>query len=73
VTDPKQQDLLSARLDFIEFSKKYYINCDEKFYIKKKIIYKCLGMPIMKVYEWETIKKYYLFALIPIFEKRISL
>ncbi|MDR1983104.1 MAG: glycosyltransferase [Holosporaceae bacterium] len=73
MTDQKQQDLLTARLNFIEFSRKYHINCDEKFYIKKKTVYKCFKVPIMKIYEWETIKKYYLFACIPIFEKRISL
>ncbi|MDR2646291.1 MAG: glycosyltransferase [Holosporaceae bacterium] len=73
MTDLKQQDLLQARLDFIEFSRKHHIICDEKWYIKKKVIYKCFGIPLMKVYEWETIKKYYLFAAIPVFEKRISL
>ncbi|MDR0968825.1 MAG: glycosyltransferase [Holosporaceae bacterium] len=73
MTDRKQQDLLSARRDFIQFSREHHIVCDEKFYIKRKIVYKFLSLPIMKVYEWETIKKYYLFALIPVFEKRISL
>ncbi|MDR0632318.1 MAG: glycosyltransferase [Holosporaceae bacterium] len=73
MTDKKQRDLLAARRDFIDFSSKYHINCDEKWYIKRKIVYKCFGIPIMKIHEWETIKKYYLFALIPIFEKRASL
>jgi glycosyltransferase involved in cell wall biosynthesis len=73
MTDKKQQDLLTARLDFIEFSRQHSINCDEKWYIKSKTVYKFLGIPIMKIYEWETIKKYYLFSLIPVFEKRISL
>ncbi|MDR2157825.1 MAG: glycosyltransferase [Holosporaceae bacterium] len=73
MTDKKQRDLLAARLDFIEFSHKYHINCDEKWYVQSKTVYKFLGIPVMKVYEWKTIKKYYLFSLIPIFEKRISL
>ena len=73
MTEIRQQDLLAARRDLIEFFKKHHIICDEKYYIKRKIIYKCLGIPLMKVYEWETIKKYYLFAIFQIFEKRISL
>jgi glycosyltransferase involved in cell wall biosynthesis len=73
MTNLKQQDLLSARRDFITFSQEHHIICDEKWYIQKKIVYKFLGIPIMKVYEWETVKKYYLFSIIPVFEKRISL
>ncbi len=73
MTDKKQQDLMAARADFIEFSKKHNIHCDERFYIRSKTTYRFLGIPLMKVYEWDTIKKYYLFALFPIFEKRISL
>jgi glycosyltransferase involved in cell wall biosynthesis len=73
MTDLRQQDLLAARRDFIDFSRKYHVNCDEKWYVKKKIVYRIFGIPLMKIYEWETIKKYYLFAIIPIFEKRISL
>ncbi|MCR5224699.1 MAG: glycosyltransferase [Alphaproteobacteria bacterium] len=72
-TDKKQLDALAARADFIEFSRKHNITCDEKYYVKSKTVYKFLGIPLMKVYEWETIKKYYLFSLFPIFEKRISL
>jgi glycosyltransferase involved in cell wall biosynthesis len=73
MTDKKQQDALAARQDFINFSKEHNIKCDEKNYVKRKVIYKFLGIPIIKIYEWETIKKYYLFASIPIFEKRIFL
>jgi glycosyltransferase involved in cell wall biosynthesis len=73
MSELKQQDLLAARQDFINFSKEHNIVCDEKFYIKRKTVYKCFGVPLMKIYEWETIKKYYLFASIPVFEKRISL
>lgn len=74
MTDKKQQDLLAARKDFLKFAKKHYIvSCGEKWYIKRKVIYKFLGIPLMKIYEWETIKKYYLFALFKIFEKRVSL
>ncbi|MDR3187477.1 MAG: glycosyltransferase [Holosporaceae bacterium] len=71
--DKKQQDLLAAREDFIKFSRQHHINCDENHYIRRKITYKFLGLPLMKIYHWETVKKYYLFALIPIFERRVSL
>jgi glycosyltransferase EpsH len=71
--DKKQQDLLAAREDFIKFSRQHHINCGENHYIRRKVTYKFLGVPFMKIYQWETIKKYYLFALIPVFEKRISL
>ncbi|MDR2067658.1 MAG: glycosyltransferase [Holosporaceae bacterium] len=71
--DKKQRDLLAAREDFIKFSQQHHINCEENHYIRRKITYKFLGVPFMKIYQWETIEKYYLFALIPIFEKRISL
>jgi glycosyltransferase involved in cell wall biosynthesis len=73
MSDLKQRDLLAARRDFIEFSRKYHIICNEIWYAQRKTVYKCFGLPLMKVYEWETIKKYYLFGLIQIFEKRISL
>ncbi|MDR0677834.1 MAG: glycosyltransferase [Holosporaceae bacterium] len=73
MSDKKQRDQLAARKDFIHFSRKYHINCDERCYIKRKILYKCFGIPLIKIYEWKTIRRYYLFAIIPILEKRISL
>jgi glycosyltransferase involved in cell wall biosynthesis len=73
MTDVRRQDLLKARCDFIDFSRKHHIICDEKWYIKRKVIYKFLGIPLIKIYEWETLKKYYLFAIFPIFEKKIFL
>lgn len=72
-SDKNQIDKLAARADFIKFSRDHHIICDEKFYVKDKIFYKFFGIPILKIYEWETVKKYYLFGVIPFFEKRISL
>jgi glycosyltransferase involved in cell wall biosynthesis len=72
-SDKNQMDKIAARADFIKFSREHHIICDEKFYVKDKIFYKLFGILILKIYEWETIKKYYLFGLIPFFEKRISL
>ena len=73
VSDKRQIDNLVTRADFIKFTREHHIVCDEKFYVKDKVFYKLFGIPILKIYEWETIKKYYLFGLIPFFEKRISL
>jgi glycosyltransferase involved in cell wall biosynthesis len=73
MTDKKQRDLLAARADFVDFAGRHHINCPEKYRIRSKTVYKFLGLPLMKIYAWETVKKYYLFSLIPIFEKRISL
>lgn len=71
--DKNNSDLIAARADFIKFSREHHIICDEKFYIRDKVTYKLFGVPILRIYEWETIKKYYLFGLIPFFEKRVSL
>ena len=60
MSDKNQIDKLAARADFIQFSREHHIICDEKFYVKNKTFYKFLGIPILKIYEWETIKKYYL-------------
>ena len=71
--DKNQIDLLAARADFIKFSRENHIICDEKFYIKSITFYRLFGVKICEVRKWETIKKYYLFGLIPFFEKRIAL
>ena len=71
--DKNQIDLIAARADLIKFSREHHIIFDEKFYIKRKITYKFLGIPILKIHEWETIRKYYLFGLILFFERRTSL
>ena len=71
--DKNQIDLLAARADFIKFSRENHIICDEKFYIKSITFYRLFGVKICEVRKWETIKRYYLFGLIPFFEKRIAL
>ena len=71
--DKNQIDLITARADLIKFSREHHITFDEKYYIKKKITYKLFGITILRIDEWETIKKYHLFGLIPFFEKRFSL
>lgn len=71
--DKTQIDMLRARADFIKFSRENHIICDEKAYVKSKTFYKFFGVPVLKIYKWETIEKYYLFGVIPFFEKRIAL
>lgn len=71
--DKNQIDLIAARTDLIKFSRDHHIIFEEKYYIKNKNTYKLFGIPILRIDEWETIKKYYLFGLIPFFEKRVSL
>ncbi len=71
--DKNQIDLLAARADLIKFLRKNHIVCDEKYYIKSVSFYRFFGIKIFEIHEWETIKKYYLFGLIPFFEKRVAL
>lgn len=71
--DKTQIDMLKARADFIKISRENHIVCDEKVYVKSKTFYKLFGIVVLKIYEWETIKKYYLFGLVPFFEKRVAL
>lgn len=71
--DKNQIDLLDARADLIKFLRKNHIICDEKFYIKSITFYWLFGIKICEVRNWETIKRYYLFGLIPFFEKRVAL
>lgn len=72
-TDKNQIDILAARADFIKFSREHHIKCNEKYYIREKITYSLFGVPFLRIHRWETIEKYYLFGLIPFFEKRIAL
>lgn len=72
-SDAKLMALLNSRKDLIDFICKHHIICEEKFYIKYKIFYRILGVPIMKVSVWQTYKKYYLFGFIPIFKKEMTI
>jgi glycosyltransferase involved in cell wall biosynthesis len=72
-TDKKQYDLMQARKNFINFAREHHIKCDERYFIQKKIFHSFLGIPIMKIYVWKTIRKYYLFGIIKIWETRHSL
>lgn len=73
MTDKRQQDLIEARADFIKFAHEHHIIRPEKYYIKEKISYKFFGILFLRIHRWETIDKYYLFGIIPFFEKRRAL
>lgn len=68
--DKKQSDLIHAWADFREFTRENSIKCNEKYYVIYKHAYKLFGITVLKVYEWETISKYYLFGFIKFMTKR---
>jgi len=72
-TDKKQVDILHARKNFIDFARKHYIRCNDKYFMQRKITHKLFGIPVMKICVWETIRKYYLFGLLKIWEIRHSI
>lgn len=69
-TDKKQVDRLDARKEFIDFAHKHHIIRDEKYFMQKKIIHRFCNIRLMKIYVWETIRKYYLFGFIKVWEVR---
>ena len=73
MSNKKQIDKLAARKDVIDFTRKHNIILLEKYTVLNKTTYSFFKVPLVKVYEWETIKKYYLFGVVQFFEKRISL
>lgn len=73
MNDLKRQDRISARAYFIDFAKKHHITSAEKNFIERKVVYRVCGLPLLKVYEWKTKKEYYLFSVIKIFEKLVTL
>lgn len=72
ISDKKNQDMLNARKDMLEFAKEHNIefkHCPNA-YITKMTKYNLLGLTIMKVVEYETMRKYYLFSRWLVFEIR---
>lgn len=68
-SDKKRLDSILSKKYVLEFFRKYNLTSRPKNLIKKKNCIKCLGFTILKVYEWETRKVYYLFGAIPVIEK----
>lgn len=72
ISDKKNQDMINARKDMLAFAQEHNIefkHCPGA-YIKKMTKYNFLGLTIMKVVEYETMKKYYLFSRWFVFDIR---
>ncbi len=68
-SDKKRLDSLRSKKSVLEFFEKHKLTSNPKNLVKKKDCVKFLGLVILKTYEWETRKVYYLFGVIPILEK----
>ncbi|MDR3179663.1 MAG: glycosyltransferase [Holosporaceae bacterium] len=71
MTPRKQQDYANARLNFINFIEKHSITLQEKCYAQQITLHRFCGIPLMEIYEWKNVKKYYLFKKINIWETTI--
>lgn len=68
-SDKKRFDSILSKKYVLEFFRKHNLTSRSRNLIKKKNCIKCFGLTILKIYEWETRKVYYLFGAIPIMEK----
>ena len=68
-SDKKRLDSLRSKKSLLEFFERHKLTSNPKNLVKKKDCVKFMGLVILKTYEWETKKVYYLFGLIPILEK----
>ena len=72
ISDKKNQDMLDAKRDILSFAKEHNIEFKHSpdSYITKMTKYNFLGLTLMKVVEYETMKKYYLFSRFLVLEIR---
>ncbi len=68
-SDKKRSDSLRAKKLVLEFFEKHKLTSAPNNLVKRKNCIKICGLLILKVYEWETRKVYYLFGIIPVLEK----
>lgn len=68
-SDKKCRDSLESKKYVLEFFRKHNLTSNSRNLIRCKSCVKLFGLPIMKVYQWDARKKYYLFGFIPILEK----
>lgn len=68
-SDKKCKDSLTSKEYVLDFFRKHNLTSRSKNLIKRKSCIKFLGLTILKIYEWETRKKYYLFGFISVMEK----
>lgn len=71
MSDKMQYDSIVARRNSVKFFQKHGISYDEKWARQSRIVYKLFGIPILIIANWKTIRKYYLFGIIPFFERRM--
>lgn len=68
-SDKKRLDSIISKKYVLDFFKKHNLTSRPRNLIRQKNCIKFLGLTILKTYEWETKKVYYLFGVIPIIEK----
>ena len=68
-SDKKRRDSLTSKQYVLEFFKEHNLTSRSKNLIKRKNCIKIFGLTLLKTYEWDTRKEYYLFGFIPILEK----
>lgn len=68
-SDKKRMDSLLSKKYVLEFFNQHNLTSSSRNLIKKKKCLRFLGITILKSYEWETKKVYYLFGILPIMER----
>lgn len=68
VSDKKRADSLKSKGMVLKFFKEHNLKSKTRNLIKRKTSITIGGFPILKIYEQETVKRYYLFNCIPILE-----
>ena len=68
-SDKKRSDSLVAKKSVLKFFKEHNLTSNSFNLVKKKHCTKLFGITIMKMYQWETKKVYYLFGVIPVLER----
>ncbi len=68
-SDKKRMDSLLSKKYVLDFFRKHNLTSKPRNLIRKKNCTKLLGITVLKSYEWDTRKVYYLFGIIPIMEK----
>jgi len=67
-SDKKCADSLKSKEMVLRFFKEHNLTSNPKYLIKRKTCMKLFGVTILKCYEWEARKVYYLFGAVPVFE-----
>ena len=68
-SDKKRKDSLISKDKVLKFFRAHNLTSRPRNLIRRKDCVKFFGFTILKIYEWDTRKVYYLFGFIPIMEK----